>query len=160
MQSAVESAEAKCKMQDGLIEGKKERGRLKFMKTLRFLVPLSLGVLLMGALPVQAHSSHRHHRHHHHHGYHHHRYHRPHSGVFFSFDLSPRVYHPASVPVTHHRMVVDVQRALNRRGYAAGPVDGVMGSRTHRAISAYQADHGLSVTGTINRPLLRSLGFL
>ena len=38
--------------------------------------------------------------------------------------------------------VVRLQRQLSRAGYYRGPIDGVMGSRTHYALRAYQHDHG------------------
>lgn len=44
-------------------------------------------------------------------------------------------------------VVERVQRGLNNLGYDAGPVDGLMGARTRRAIEAYQRDRGLLVTG-------------
>jgi peptidoglycan hydrolase-like protein with peptidoglycan-binding domain len=50
-----------------------------------------------------------------------------------------------------------VQRALARRGYYAGAIDGVIGHRSRRAISHYQAEHGLRVSGNITPGLLRSL---
>lgn len=53
---------------------------------------------------------------------------------------------------------VAVQRALRRRGYYSGPIDGQHGPQTHGAIRKYQRDRGLAVTGMINRGLLRSLG--
>jgi hypothetical protein len=53
---------------------------------------------------------------------------------------------------------VAVQRELYHRGYYFGPIDGVIGSGSSRAIARYQADHGLAVTGYIDRPLLYSLG--
>lgn len=40
-----------------------------------------------------------------------------------------------------------VQQQLAAQGYAVGPVDGVAGSRTRAAVRAYEADHGLPVTG-------------
>ena len=55
-------------------------------------------------------------------------------------------------------VVASVQAELGRRGYNAGPVDGAMGGMTRSAIYAFQADHGLSRTGTINGSLLRALG--
>jgi hypothetical protein len=51
-----------------------------------------------------------------------------------------------------------VQRALARRGYYNGPIDGDLGSGSRRAISRYQADHALAVTGSVTSSLLRSLG--
>jgi hypothetical protein len=38
--------------------------------------------------------------------------------------------------------VTRLQRQLSRAGYYRGPIDGVMGSRTHYALRAYQHDHG------------------
>ena len=38
--------------------------------------------------------------------------------------------------------VARLQRQLSRAGYYRGPIDGVMGSRTHYALRAYQHDHG------------------
>jgi hypothetical protein len=52
---------------------------------------------------------------------------------------------------------VDVQLALKRRGYYHGSVDGDVGPQTRAAIRAYQAEHGLRVTGVIDEVLLRSL---
>jgi len=51
-----------------------------------------------------------------------------------------------------------VQAALRREGYNPGPIDGVIGGQTRDAIADYQHDHGLAPTGSINDPLLRSLG--
>lgn len=43
--------------------------------------------------------------------------------------------------------VARIQRSLNALGYDAGPVDGLMGSRTRAAIRAWQRDSGRTVTG-------------
>jgi len=51
-----------------------------------------------------------------------------------------------------------VQAELSRRGYYKGPIDGIVGAGTRTAISAYQRTHGLEISGTIDTPLLRSLG--
>ncbi len=52
---------------------------------------------------------------------------------------------------------VDVQRALARRGYYRGEIDGDIGAGTRAAIRRYQYDRRLEVTGRIDRSLLRSL---
>ena len=52
---------------------------------------------------------------------------------------------------------VDVQRALARRGYYHGEIDGDIGAGTRAAIRKYQYDRHLEVTGRIDRSLLRSL---
>lgn len=50
-----------------------------------------------------------------------------------------------------------LQTRLRRMGYDAGPVDGVLGSRTRRAIAHWQADHGYGVTGRLTRLQLNHL---
>lgn len=54
-------------------------------------------------------------------------------------------------------VVSSVQAALANQGYYNGPVDGMMGRGTRRAIANYQGDHNLNVTGRINGDLLQSL---
>ena len=54
--------------------------------------------------------------------------------------------------------VAAVQQRLGRLGYYRGAVDGVMGPQTRNAIAGFQSRNGLGVDGTINRPLLNSLG--
>lgn len=51
-----------------------------------------------------------------------------------------------------------VQRGLNRAGYDAGPVDGVLGPRTRQAIRAWQVDHGQPVSGFVTPDVLAGLG--
>ncbi|MDA7088449.1 peptidoglycan-binding domain-containing protein [Pseudomonas sp. SA3-5] len=53
--------------------------------------------------------------------------------------------------------VQEVQRELNRRGYSAGPSDGLMGARTRAAIQAYQSEHDLLVDGQATSALLAHL---
>ena len=55
-------------------------------------------------------------------------------------------------------VVIQVQSRLARAGYYHGPIDGVMGPRTHYAIQAYERDHGLRVDGVISGQLLRTMG--
>ncbi len=52
----------------------------------------------------------------------------------------------------------DVQLALRRNGYYAGPIDGDLGPGTRAAIRDYQYDRRLPVSGRIDTYLLRSLG--
>src|SRR5437899_1485842 len=56
------------------------------------------------------------------------------------------------------RLVVEVQRRLARAGYYHGPIDGVLGPETRRAIRAYERDHNAPAYGVIDRQLLRTLG--
>jgi peptidoglycan hydrolase-like protein with peptidoglycan-binding domain len=53
--------------------------------------------------------------------------------------------------------VAEVQRRLAERGYAPGPVDGLMGARTAAAIRGYERDAGLTRRGEPTRALLASL---
>ena len=53
--------------------------------------------------------------------------------------------------VARRSNVVRLQQQLARAGYYRGPVDGIMGPRTHYALRAYQHDHG-----TTNYEAMRS----
>jgi hypothetical protein len=55
-------------------------------------------------------------------------------------------------------LVVQVQRRLASAGYYSGPVDGVMGRGTRRAIRAFERSHGLPADGAIRRRLLATMG--
>lgn len=55
-------------------------------------------------------------------------------------------------------LVVQVQRRLASAGYYSGPIDGVIGSGTRRAIRAYERNHGLPIDGGIHRRLLATMG--
>ena len=54
--------------------------------------------------------------------------------------------------------VAAVQQRLGRLGYYRGVVDGVMGPQTRSAIAAFESRNGMTVDGTISRPLLDTLG--
>jgi len=51
-----------------------------------------------------------------------------------------------------------VQAVLQEMGYYRGEVDGLLGPLTREALSAYQADNGLTTTAAIDEPTLDSLG--
>lgn len=55
-------------------------------------------------------------------------------------------------------IIADIQAALQELGYYPYAVDGVLGPQTETAIAHYQRDYGLSVTGAIDPPTVRSLG--
>lgn len=82
----------------------------------------------------------------------------PSSGIYLSFTSTPAPV-VRSIPVTRD-LIASVQSTLNRRGYDAGPVDGIIGGQTQGAIADYQADRGLRQTGVIDAALLRSLGLI
>ena len=54
--------------------------------------------------------------------------------------------------------VSTVQKSLNDKGYDAGPVDGVLGSRTRAGIRQYQAAEKLTVTGRLDAQTAGKLG--
>jgi peptidoglycan hydrolase-like protein with peptidoglycan-binding domain len=51
----------------------------------------------------------------------------------------------------------EAQQRLKDLGYYTGTVDGITGPRTQDAIRRFQADHGLSQTGTLTPPTIRAL---
>ena len=73
-------------------------------------------------------------------------------------------YYPYDGPIygygnlTPDQIVVEVQTQLQRDGYYAGPIDGQLGPMTRQAIAAFQADHGLAITSTVDEPTLSRLG--
>jgi Putative peptidoglycan binding domain len=73
-------------------------------------------------------------------------------------------YYPYDGPIYGYsnlgpgQVVVNVQTQLARDGYYNGPVDGVLGPMTRQAIAAFQADHGLAVTSTVDEPTMATLG--
>jgi hypothetical protein len=77
------------------------------------------------------------------------------------------VYYTAPAPYYVQRVVtvprpasilVQAQSQLSTLGYYGGAVDGSFGPMTSRAISQYQADYGLRITGRLDRATLKSLG--
>ena len=55
------------------------------------------------------------------------------------------------------QLVKAVQRELDARGYNAGPPDGKLRDETRSAISSFEKDHGLTVTGMPADDLLREI---
>jgi hypothetical protein len=82
-------------------------------------------------------------------------------GGYYDDSYAPDEYAPSastnqSQDETGSR-VSDVQSALAREGYYDGPIDGRLGNVTRKALRRYQADHGLDVTGGINRAVIEAL---
>jgi hypothetical protein len=65
------------------------------------------------------------------------------------------VYDSAPAP---DPMVTAVQQDLAKLGYYHGAADGLYGRTTRDAIARYQSDHHFSVTGTLTKQTLQSLG--
>jgi len=81
-----------------------------------------------------------------------------------AWGYGPDSYYPYDGPIygygnlTPDQVVVEVQTQLRRDGYYAGPIDGVLGPMTRQAIAAFQSDHGLAITSTVDEPTLSTLG--
>jgi len=73
----------------------------------------------------------------------------------YSYDESPQYSDYGSSNADS--VSVQVQEQLAQTGYYTGPVDGIVGPKTHAAISAFQHDNGLPVTGNIDTGLLKAL---
>jgi len=55
------------------------------------------------------------------------------------------------------QLVTAVQRELVARGYGTGPANGKLSDETRKAISAFEKDHGLPITGAPSDELLRHI---
>jgi peptidoglycan hydrolase-like protein with peptidoglycan-binding domain len=55
------------------------------------------------------------------------------------------------------QLVTAIQRELAARGYSGGPADGKLRDETRRAISSFEKDNGLPVTGAPSDALLRHI---
>lgn len=61
---------------------------------------------------------------------------------------------------TDKETIKAAQTALNAAGYDCGTPDGIAGKGTVGAITQYQTDKGLNITGTVTHELLISLGVI
>jgi Putative peptidoglycan binding domain len=77
------------------------------------------------------------------------------SAEYYAFDGPIYVGHRAEPP---DQVIADVQAELQQMGYYKGEVDGLLGPLTREALTAYQADQGLTQTAAIDEPTLDSLG--
>jgi Putative peptidoglycan binding domain len=77
------------------------------------------------------------------------------SEEYYAYDAPIYVGHRAEPP---DRVIADVQATLQDMGYYKGEVDGLLGPLTREALTAYQADQGLTATAVIDQPTLDSLG--
>lgn len=60
---------------------------------------------------------------------------------------------------SNQSIVPRVQQELAQAGFYSGPIDGILGDGTRRAIREYERANGLPVDGRIDTELLRSIGF-
>ena len=77
------------------------------------------------------------------------------SAEYYAYDGPIYVGHRAEPP---DRVIADVQAELQQMGYYRGEVDGLLGPLTREALTAYQADQGLTTTAAIDQPTLDALG--
>ena len=77
------------------------------------------------------------------------------SSEYYAYDGPIYVGQRAEPP---DRVIADVQAVLQEMGYYTGEVDGLLGPLTREALTAYQADNGLTTTAAIDQPTLDSLG--
>jgi len=56
------------------------------------------------------------------------------------------------------KTVKKVQKKLNELGYNCGTPDGIMGSKTKRALKKFQRDNDLNADGIIGKKTLKALG--
>jgi hypothetical protein len=59
-----------------------------------------------------------------------------------------------------YNVIKAVQAKLIQKGYDPGPIDGIHGPRTRKALESYQRDHGLVVDGLPGKLTLKSLGLM
>jgi hypothetical protein len=77
------------------------------------------------------------------------------SAQYYAYDGPIYVGQHAEPP---DKVIADVQGVLQQMGYYKGEVDGLLGPLTREALTAYQADQGLTQTAAIDEPTLDSLG--
>ena len=77
------------------------------------------------------------------------------SAQYYAYDGPIYAGHSAEPP---DKVIADVQGVLQQMGYYTGEVDGLLGPLTREALTAYQADQGLTQTAVIDEPTLDSLG--
>ena len=75
----------------------------------------------------------------------------------FAYDGDTPYYGYSYYPESAGSSEAAVQAALAQRGYYNGPIDGILGPASYRAIRAFQAAHGLPPTGQVDSKLLRAL---
>jgi len=63
----------------------------------------------------------------------------PYYGYYYPYDY----YGYQNYGYDRRYTVVEVQRRLARAGYYHGPIDGILGPQTRRAIRAYERDHNM-----------------
>ena len=60
-------------------------------------------------------------------------------------------------PINTRLLTREIQEALTALGYEPGPIDGIYGPKTKRAIQAFERAMGMTPTGAATTELWRSL---
>ena len=139
----------------------------------KIIIGMATAGLSLFGLTAKVEAGHSHGGHsggHHHGGGHHHNSGHHHHGFYgYPFYASYLGYYGAYWPYWYRNrfyrdprysdasLNVAVQSRLARRGYYRGPIDGVLGPGTRRAIRAFQYDEGMPASGWIDGRLLSEL---
>lgn len=81
-------------------------------------------------------------------------------GPYYAYDYDDQGYNEYDETADPYSdaTVSAVQSQLAREGYYRGVVDGVYGPQTRAALTRYQSNHGLQVTGNLTPATLQALG--
>jgi hypothetical protein len=80
----------------------------------------------------------------------------PYDDPYYGYDYPYSGYYNDKVS-EYSETIIAVQKELAKLGYYHGPIDGVIGPATRKAIIWFQSSDKLSVTGKIDDPTLRAL---
>jgi hypothetical protein len=75
-----------------------------------------------------------------------------------STDVPPAYQGTTTTAPAPDPTVTAVQTQLSQQGYYGGPMDGLFGPTTRDAVTRYQMNHNLTVTGSLTPDTLESLG--
>jgi peptidoglycan hydrolase-like protein with peptidoglycan-binding domain len=78
--------------------------------------------------------------------------------LIIAFSLMGTCFSAYAAETDSDRLVYHAQMRLIHKGYKPGPVDGLMGKKTRKAIANFQWDTGLPITGELDRKTLKALG--
>ena len=70
----------------------------------------------------------------------------------------PKYLDMSAIPALTPDRVMKVQQALQRKGFDAGPIDGILGPMTKEAVRKYQDRYGIKASGEIDNQTLYALG--
>ena len=78
------------------------------------------------------------------------------SSTYDYYDYDGPIYTYANL--LPDQVIANVQAALREAGYYVGPITGSLNPATRAAISNFQRDYGLIITGAVDEPTVQSLG--